>query len=65
MNYNEAMTKEIKKILTVAEITNQDGCFDLQFRKDVRHERSGSPTYYRWKIQFVITCPKEQIKILQ
>lgn len=49
----------------IANLTNTDGCFDLQFRKDVRRERTNSPTYYRWKAQFVITSPKENIKVLQ
>ena len=56
------MEKEKFNMIT---LVNDDGCFDLQFRKDTRHERTGSPTYYRWKIQFVITTPKEQIKTLQ
>lgn len=47
------------------ELVNNSGCFDLQFRKDTRHERTGSPTYYRWKIQFIITLPKTEITQLQ
>lgn len=50
---------------SITTLVNEDGCFDLQFRKDTRHERTGSPTYYRWKIQFIITTPKEHIKVLQ
>ncbi len=50
---------------SITTLVNNDGCFDLQFRKDTRHERTNSPTYYRWKIQFIITAPKEQIKILE
>lgn len=56
------MTKEIFNIVT---LVNNDGCFDLQFRKDTRHERTNSPTYYRWKAQFIVTSPKENIKILE
>jgi hypothetical protein len=55
----------VKETLSIAQIVNNDGCFDLQFRKDTRHERSGSPTYYRWKIQFVVTTPKENVKTLE
>jgi len=44
-----------KEIFNLVELTNNDGCFDLQFRKDTRHERTNSPTYYRWKAQFIIT----------
>jgi len=49
----------------IVELVNNNGCFDLQFRKDTRHERTGAPTYYRWKIQFIITEPKESIHILK
>ena len=54
-----------KEKFSIVGLANSDGCFDLQFRKDTRHERTGSPTYYRWKIQFVITSPKENIKTLE
>ncbi len=46
-------------------LVNESGCFDLQFRKDVRHERTGSPTYYRWKLEFVITAAKENAAVLE
>jgi len=49
----------------IVNLVNGDGCFDLQFRKDVRRERTNSPTYYRWKAQFIITNPKENIKVLE
>lgn len=49
----------------VAELVNKEGCFDLQFRKDTKHKRTGAPTYYRWKIQFVITGPKDKQKIFK
>jgi hypothetical protein len=49
----------------IVNLTNNDGCFDLQFRKDVRRERTNSPTYYRWKVQFVVTSPKENVKVLE
>lgn len=55
----------MKEAFSVSAIVNNDGCFDLQFRKDTRHERTNSPTYYRWKAQFVVTSPKENIKILE
>jgi hypothetical protein len=64
----------MKDTFCVSTIVNSDGCFDLQFRKDTRHERTNSPTYYRWKAQFIVTMPlghsptgeaKENIKTLQ
>jgi hypothetical protein len=54
-----------KKIFNLVELTNNDGCFDLQFRKDTRHERANSPTYYRWKAQFIITTKKEYFNLLR
>jgi len=53
-----------KKTFNIAALVNEEGCFDLQFRKDTRHERTNSPTYYRWKAQFIVTAPKDNAKIL-
>jgi hypothetical protein len=55
----------VKEKFNVCGLVNSDGCFDLQFRKDTRHERTNSPTYYRWKAQFIVTNPKKNIKILE
>ena len=54
-----------KENFNITDFVNSNGCFDLQFRKDTRHERTNSPTYYRWKVQFVVTNSKEHIKNLQ
>ena len=54
-----------KEKFSIVSLVNSDGCFDLQFRKDTRHERTNSPTYYRWKVQFVVTQPKDSVKILE
>jgi len=53
------------KDFSIVELANNDACFDLQFRKDTRRERTGSPIYYRWKLQFVITGPKDSAKVMQ
>ena len=53
-----------KEDFNIVNLVNNDGCFDLQFRKDTRYKRTNSPTYYRWKAQFVVTAPKESVKIL-
>lgn len=55
----------IKNSFQLAKLASENACFDLQFRKDVRKERLNSPTYYRWKVQFIITGPKENIKIIE
>lgn len=49
-----------KQVAKPIDLINESGCFDLQFRKDTRHERNGSPTYYRWKMQFIVTVPKSE-----
>ncbi len=54
-----------KEKFNITNLVNNDGCFDLQFRKDIRRERTNSPTYYRWKAQFVVTVPKENVKVLE
>lgn len=54
-----------KENFNIPTLVNSDGCFDLQFRKDIRRERTNSPTYYRWKAQFVVTAPKANIKTLE
>ena len=54
-----------EKSFNIVNLVNSDGCFDLQFRKDTRHDRTNSPTYYRWKAQFVVTGPKETAKVLE
>lgn len=55
----------MKNNFNISSLINNNSCFDLQFRKDARHERPNSPTYYRWKVQFVITHPKEKIKLIK
>lgn len=55
----------VKNNIDIPALVNKEGCFDLQFRKDTKRERTGAPTYYRWKIQFVITGPKEKQKIFK
>src|SRR3989344_2887010 len=57
------MNTKIK--FNIIDLINASGCFDLQFRKDTRHERTNSPTYYRWKIQFVVAVQKEDSKKLE
>lgn len=54
----------VKNNLGIVKLADENACFDLQFRKDVRKERTNSPTYYRWKIQFIITGPKDNLKIM-
>lgn len=54
-----------KENFNIVNLVNSDGCFDLQFRKDTRHERTNAPTYYRWKTQFIVTLRKDNVKVLE
>lgn len=49
----------------IAGFTDGEGCFGLQFRKDVRHERPGSPSYFSWKAQFTITARKDEQELFE
>ena len=55
----------MKPQLDIPTLASNDACFDLQFRKDTRHERLNAPTYYRWKVQFIITSRKENLPIME
>lgn len=49
----------------VAGLTAGEGCFDLQFHRDVRRERKGNPIYYSWKVQFVINLRSKDLELIQ
>jgi hypothetical protein len=52
------------KKINISQIVSQEGCFDLQFRKDTKTNRTNSPIYYRWKVQFIVTKNAEQKNVL-
>lgn len=49
----------------VAGLTDGEGCFDLQFRKDVHTKKSVQRVYYYWKVQFVINLRKDDQELLE
>jgi hypothetical protein len=49
----------------VAGLTAGEGCFDLQFHRDVRRERKGNPIYYSWKVQFVISLKNKDLELIK
>jgi len=60
--------KNEKKLLSgdyIAGFVDGEGCFDLQFRRDVRHERINKPVYYGWKVQFVIVVRDDDEELLR
>ncbi len=62
------MAPENNKTLSekeIVEFVSQEGCFDLQFRRDVKHKRTQKPIYYYWKAQFVLTGSYEEETFLR
>jgi len=61
------MENQIQKVVEklnpdyIAGYVDGEGCFGLQFRKDIRHERPGKPVYYSWKAQFMIAARKDEL----
>ncbi|HXK31972.1 MAG TPA: LAGLIDADG family homing endonuclease [Candidatus Paceibacterota bacterium] len=51
--------------MNISKIVNETSCFDLQFRRDVRHKRTNSPIYYSWKAQFVIVGSVDKEELLR
>lgn len=49
----------------IAGFVDGEGCFALNFRRDVRHERKNKPIYFIWKPQFAIMLRGDDIKILE
>lgn len=49
----------------IAGLVDGEGCFDLQFRRDVRHERINQPVYYAWRAQFVIVLRNDDEELLR
>lgn len=49
----------------IAGFVDGEGCFNLQFRRDVRHERINKPVYYSWKVQFAIVARKDDKELLK
>lgn len=50
---------------SIADFVGKEGCFDLQFRRDVRHKRTGSPVYYSWKAQFVLPAKVDKEDLIK
>ena len=51
------MGSEKEKALAKKDILNflkNQSCFDLQFRRDIKHKRTNKPVYYAWKAQFIL-----------
>lgn len=49
----------------IAGFVDGEGCFDLQFRRDVRHKREGKPVYYSWKVQFAIVSREDEKELFE
>ncbi len=51
--------------MNITKVVNEIGCFDLQFRRDVKNKRANSPVYYGWKAQFVIVAKVDKEDLLK
>ena len=51
--------------LFITKIVNKKGCFDLQFRRDVKYKRPNKPIYYSWKAQFIIVGRYQDENVLR
>lgn len=49
----------------VAGFVDGEGCFYLNYRKETKRNRKGSPSYYRWTPYFAITIREDDIEILK
>lgn len=49
----------------IAGFVDGEGCFYINFRRDVRHERKNKPVYFYWTIGFAITLRGDDKEILE
>jgi len=49
----------------IAGFVDGEGCFSLNFRRDVRHERKNHPTYFAWQAQFIVNIRADDARILE
>lgn len=49
----------------IAGLVDGEGCFGLQFRRDIRHEIKNNPIYYEWKTQFIISLRNDEIELIK
>lgn len=40
--------------MKIIDFVSKIGCFDLQFRRDVKYNRPNKPVYYAWRAQFIV-----------
>lgn len=49
----------------IAGFVDGEGCFALNFRRDVRRERKGTPVYFYWDVEFAIFLRADDRPILE
>jgi len=49
----------------IAGFIDGEGCFSLNFRRDVRNERKNKPVYFQWKARFEICLKIDDINLLK
>lgn len=48
----------------IAGFVDGEGCFALNFRRDLRSERKNQPDYFYWRAEFAITLREDDKEIL-
>ncbi len=49
----------------VAGFVDGEGCFYINFRRDIRHDRKNKPVYFYWKVGFAIVLRADDREILE
>jgi hypothetical protein len=49
----------------VAGFVDGEGCFYINFRRDIRHDRKNKPVYFYWKVGFAIVLRGDDKEILE
>ncbi len=49
----------------VAGLVEGEGCFILQYRREVKRSRPGSPAYFRWLVAFAVVLRSDDAPLLE
>lgn len=49
----------------VAGLVEGEGCFAIQYRREAKSARKGSPVYFRWLALFAIVFRKDDVSLLE
>lgn len=49
----------------IAGLVDGEGCFSLQYNREIKHARKGKPVYFRWEAQFAMGLSEDGRAILE